>query len=313
MVNRWHSTKLDIDGSGTSPQEIDDVSFKISEQGEAMLTVNTTEDIFVAENPGHDYGSYSFTVAGLFSVSSVEFSGRDILINGKDSSGQNREKSLSVDSLIENIETKNQNKVEMNAQQIDKEILENAGVLGDMRDPSELDSVFGSSGLSSDMIRNIVSGGLSSRGNDSLGGGTADGLGGLGTKGRGSPSFSDKPDFTVKSSNYSSDVDKFEDKKAIHDFILSHMSALEKAHKEELAYNDLFAGKIVLSFTIQKSGKVTQASIKSAKWKADILGTKGKEVEESVIQELNKMTFPPLKGGVVQVTYPLEFRPSRRY
>ncbi|MCB9793283.1 MAG: FHA domain-containing protein [Alphaproteobacteria bacterium] len=46
-------------------------------------------------------------------------------------------------------------KVEMDKKKIDKEIAENAGVLGAMRDGAEMDGVFGSSGLSSDMAGGI--------------------------------------------------------------------------------------------------------------------------------------------------------------
>jgi hypothetical protein len=88
-------------------------------------------------------------------------------------------------------------KVEMNKQQVDREVAENAGVLGAMRDGGEMDGVFGTSGLNSDLTggiggligakgTQIGSGGLGSRGSGLGGGGTADGLGGLGTKGRGS-------------------------------------------------------------------------------------------------------------------------------
>lgn len=87
----------------------------------------------------------------------------------------------------------------MERQQLDREIAENAGVLGALRDNATLDSALGATGLNADMMngigglirskgQQIGSGGLGARGSGFVGGGTAPGLGGLGTKGRGSGS-----------------------------------------------------------------------------------------------------------------------------
>ncbi|MCB9762964.1 MAG: von Willebrand factor type A domain-containing protein [Alphaproteobacteria bacterium] len=88
------------------------------------------------------------------------------------------------------------NAVEVDKRQLDREIAENAGVLGALREGGEMDGVLGSSGLSSDVSggiggligakgTQIGSGGLGSRGTGLGGGGTAAGIGGLGTHGRG--------------------------------------------------------------------------------------------------------------------------------
>ena len=89
------------------------------------------------------------------------------------------------------------NKVEVKKKELDRQVAENAGVLGALRDAGDLDGVFGTSGLDANLTggvggligakgTQIGSGGLGSRGSGLGGGGTAEGLGGLGTKGIGS-------------------------------------------------------------------------------------------------------------------------------
>ncbi|MCO4746550.1 MAG: FHA domain-containing protein, partial [Proteobacteria bacterium] len=89
------------------------------------------------------------------------------------------------------------NKVEIQKRELDKQIAENAGLLGALSDDGALEGVFGSSSLDSSLTggiggligakgTQIGSGGLGSRGGGLGGGGTAEGLGGLGTKGIGS-------------------------------------------------------------------------------------------------------------------------------
>ncbi|MFH1463388.1 MAG: von Willebrand factor type A domain-containing protein [Pseudomonadota bacterium] len=70
---------------------------------------------------------------------------------------------------------------------VDKEIAENKGVLGALRDGSELDAAIGEGigGLIGAKGVQVGSGGLGTRGTGLGGGGSATGLGGLGTRGRG--------------------------------------------------------------------------------------------------------------------------------
>lgn len=86
---------------------------------------------------------------------------------------------------------------ELEIQQLDKEIADNAGVLGALRGDATLDSALGATGLNEDMMNGISgligskgqqigSGGLGARGSGLGGGGTPEGLCCLGTKGRGS-------------------------------------------------------------------------------------------------------------------------------
>ena len=95
-----------------------------------------------------------------------------------------------------NVEKAKGGRVELSERQIDQEIAASAGVLGAMRDGSELGGVLGSRGLSSDLrggIGGLIgakgvgygSSGLGSRGSGLGGGGTAVGLDSLGAKGRG--------------------------------------------------------------------------------------------------------------------------------
>lgn len=79
---------------------------------------------------------------------------------------------------------------------LDREIAENAGVLGALREPGDMNAVFGSSALDSNLSggvgglvgakgTQVGSGGLGLRGTGRGGGGSAAGIGGLGTKGAG--------------------------------------------------------------------------------------------------------------------------------
>ena len=89
------------------------------------------------------------------------------------------------------------NRVEPQGKALDRQISENAGVLGSLRDAGDLDGMFGSSGLDSNLSGGMGgligakgvqtgAGGIGYRGTGLGGGGTAQGLGGLGTKGYGS-------------------------------------------------------------------------------------------------------------------------------
>ena len=91
------------------------------------------------------------------------------------------------------------NKVEIQATEQDREIAEDAGLLGQITDQGGMDGAFGASIVDADLLGGIGgalgakgvqigSGGLGSRGSGLGGGGTASGLGGTGTFGRGAGS-----------------------------------------------------------------------------------------------------------------------------
>ncbi len=216
------------------------------------------------------------------------------------------------------------NKVEMQKKQLDKEVAENAGVLGALRDGGELDGAFGSSSLSADMAggiggligakgTQIGSGGLGSRGSGLGGGGSADGLGGLGTKGRGSG----KSGYGTGGGNFgkkgSGGLGKIGgdpiilgalDKSLIDAVIKRHMNQIRYCYQRELTKNPNLGGKITVKFVIAKDGSVSKASIKSSS-----MGNKS--VESCITGRFMRFTFPePKGGGIVIVSYPFIFAPG---
>lgn len=216
------------------------------------------------------------------------------------------------------------NKVEMQKKQVDKEIAENAGVLGALRDGSELDGVFGSSNLSSDLAGGIGgvigakgiqvgSGGLGSRGSGLGGGGSADGLGGLGTKGRGSGrsgygsgggSFGKKGTGGLGKIGGDPIILGALDKSLIDAVIKRHMNQIRYCYQRQLTKNPDLGGKITVKFVIAKDGTVSKASIKSSS-----MGSKA--VEGCITSRFMRFKFPePKGGGIVIVSYPFIFAPG---
>lgn len=216
------------------------------------------------------------------------------------------------------------NKVEMDKRQIDKEIAENAGVLGAMRDGAEMDGVFGSSGLNSDLAggiggligakgTQIGSGGLGSRGSGLGGGGTAEGLGGLGTKGRGSGAsgfgegggnFGAKGEGGIGRIGGDPIILGALDKSLIDAVIKRNMNQIRYCYQRELTKNPDLGGKIVVKFVIAKDGTVSSATTKSS-----TMGNKA--VENCINGRFMRFKFPePKGGGIVIVSYPFIFSPG---
>ncbi len=215
-------------------------------------------------------------------------------------------------------------KVEMQKKQADKEIAENAGVLGALRDGSELDGVFGSSNLSSDLAGGIGgvigakgiqvgSGGLGSRGSGLGGGGSADGLGGLGTKGRGSGSsgygsgggsFGEKGTGGLGKIGGDPIILGALDKSLIDAVIKRNMNQIRYCYQRELTKNPNLGGKITVKFVIAKDGSVSKADIKSS-----TMGSSS--VESCISSRFLRFKFPePKGGGIVIVSYPFIFQPG---
>ena len=215
-------------------------------------------------------------------------------------------------------------KVEMDKRQVDKEIAENAGVLGAMRDGGEMDGVFGSSGLNSDIQggvgglmgakgTQIGSGGLGSRGSGLGGGGTADGLGGLGTKGKGSGAsgygsgggeVGTKGEGGISTMGGDPIILGALDKSLIDAVIRRNMSQIRYCYQRELTKNPELGGKIVVKFVIAKDGSVSSATTKQTTMNN---GT----VESCINSRFMRFQFPePKGGGIVIVSYPFLFAPG---
>jgi len=214
-------------------------------------------------------------------------------------------------------------KVQMQKQQLDREVAENAGLLGAMRDDA-LSGVLGNTAVSADLQSGIGgligakgtqigSGGLGARGSGVGGGGTAEGLGGMGTKGRGAGAsgygsgggnFGAKGEGGIGAGGGETVVLGALDKSLIDKVIKSNMAQIRYCYQRELSKNPTLGGKIAVNFTIAKDGTVSQARTKTS--------TMGNPtVEQCINGRFMRFQFPePKGGGIVIVTYPFIFSPG---
>ncbi len=216
------------------------------------------------------------------------------------------------------------NKVEVKKKELDRQVAENAGVLGALRDAGALDGMFGSSGLDANLTGGIGgligakgmqfgAGGLGARGSGLGGGGSAEGLGGLGTKGIGSGKSgfgSGGGNFGKKSTGGLSSVGGDPiilgalDRSLIDEVIKRHMNQIKYCYQRELTKDPSLAGKIVIKFTIAKDGSVSSASTKTSTMN-------NPSVEQCLVGRFMRMQFPqPKGGGIVIVSYPFLFSPG---
>jgi hypothetical protein len=211
------------------------------------------------------------------------------------------------------------NKVQMQKQQLDKQVAEDAGVLGALRDGGQMDG-FGSA-INADMLggiggligakgTQIGSGGLGSRGSGLGGGGTADGLGGLGTKGIGSGAsgygagggnFGKKGKGGIGAVGGDPIILGALDRSLIDEVVKRHLKAIRYCYQKELTKNPNMKGKVTVKFVIAKDGSVSSASKKTST-------IKNSAVESCVVSRFKRMQFPkPKGGGIVIVSYPFTF------
>lgn len=206
----------------------------------------------------------------------------------------------------------------------DRRIAESAGVLGALGQ-NDLNAVFGTGAMGGGMDEHLGgligttgadqrgSGGLGLRGTGRGGGGTALGIGGLGTKGRGTGASGHgkgggyfgkgKGDASIGIGGEETLVVGY-DKRIIDAVIKRHLAQIQYCYEKELRRNPKLYGKIIVNFKFGKDGKVMTASIKSSTLK----GTGKAEAEACIVQRFKGLRFPPPKGGVVIVNYPLLFK-----
>ncbi len=213
-------------------------------------------------------------------------------------------------------------KRDVNQQALDKQIAENAGVLGAMSD-GPMGGAF-ASGLNANLSAGIGgligsngtqfgSGGLGGRGGGLGGGGTADGLGGMGTRGMGSGSsgfgsgggsFGPKGKGGVSANTGDPIIMGALDRALIDAVIKRKLSQIKFCYQRELQKNPELAGKVSIKFTIAKDGTVSSAS-------APTNTMKNAAVDACIIERFKQMQFPePKGGGIVIVTYPFIFAPE---
>ena len=214
-------------------------------------------------------------------------------------------------------------KVEIQKQQLDREIAEQAGVLGVLGDDSAMAGVFGSASISADLVsgvggllgakgRQAGTHGLGSRGAGLGGGGTADTLGGLGTRGRGGgdaaygqgPAAGPRPEGDIAGIGGSPIIIGALDRSLIDAVIKRHMNQFRYCYQRELNKDPSLAGKITVKFVIAGDGSVSRASIKSSS-----MGNVS--VENCLSNRFMMLQFPEPKGnGIVIVSYPFMFAGS---
>jgi Ca-activated chloride channel family protein len=152
-----------------------------------------------------------------------------------------------------------------------------------------------------------TSGRLGVRGAGLGGGGTADSLGGLGTKGIGdvgwgTRSASPRPAGDGRASLGGDPVILGGLDRAVIDAVVKrYLNQLRYCYQRELLKKPDLAGKLVVKFAIAADGTVSAAAIKTS-----TLGDSA--VEQCVAGRFLKMQFPETDGLVI-VSYPLEFTP----
>ncbi|MDG1483230.1 MAG: AgmX/PglI C-terminal domain-containing protein [Myxococcota bacterium] len=214
-------------------------------------------------------------------------------------------------------------KSEMQKQTANREIAENAGVLGVMADDNAMAGVFGTTALNSDLIGGIgaligAAGdqrgthGLGSRGSSFGGGGTTDSLGGLGTRGRGGgdadygqgPSAGPRPEGDIVGIGGEPIIIGALDSALIDGVIKRHMNQFRYCYQRELNKDSSLSGKITVKFVIAGDGSVSRAIIKRSSMDSSA-------VEGCLTGRFMKLQFPEPKGnGIVVVSYPFMFTGS---
>ncbi len=214
-------------------------------------------------------------------------------------------------------------KVTLSKAQMDRQIAENAGLLGALSDGAEMEGVFGAGALDSELTggiggligakgTEIGAGGLGMRGGGLGGGGNAEGLGGLGGVGYGrghgrggggvgGGAIAKKPSRSIVE----------------HTPRLSGLGELDQGLvKAELnnrrtqvmaCFNDMVSNhdehngaKVAVQFTINASGQVADVEVLSS--------ALGQSFDECLGSTLQTMRFSAPVGGEVVVDHEFEFK-----
>jgi len=205
---------------------------------------------------------------------------------------------------------------------LDRQVAENAGVLGALAELGADDGMFASSQMSAALLDGVGglhgktgtqlgSHGLGGRGDQLGGGGTVEGLGGgLGTNGLGSGRTgygSDggigggKGDGRIREVGQGPIVLGALDRGVIDEVIKRHLTQIRYCYQRELQRDTSLAGKVVMKFTIAKDGSVSSANAQKS-----TLGNAS--VDQCLVGRFLRMQFPePEGGGIVIVSYPFVF------
>lgn len=213
--------------------------------------------------------------------------------------------------------------VDPNKREKDRAIAFNSGVLGILKNnKGAVSNVFGPGGLGTG-INNALgglngtsmgdaggAGGLGTRGTGPGGGGNALGIGGLGSgTGRGSGGQGDvdlggRGKSGTKITPGKTIVEGGLSKEEIGRVIRRYLSQIKYCYEKELTRNPNLAGKVVTSFTIGGTGKVTDCDVAET-------SLNDPTVEDCVVKIIKRIQFPtPKGGGIVLVSYPFIFQSS---
>lgn len=134
--------------------------------------------------------------------------------------------------------------------------------------------------------------------------GSAASIGDLATSGGGDVATSAKQELkvgVVKSER--PEVDGALDPDAIARFVKTRIASVKDCYERELKRNPQLAGKVAIAFTIEESGRVSEAEVET--------NTMGSDTVASCIAErIKRWVFPKPKGGSVTVSYPFIFSPA---
>jgi len=93
------------------------------------------------------------------------------------------------------------------------------------------------------------------------------------------------------------------DKTVVRKIVRSHRDQIERCYASGLKANPHLGGRLVVRFSIDGKGKVTEAKVVESEMAAPA-------VEQCIRNEIEKWVFPPFgRGDPVTITYPFTFVP----
>lgn len=93
------------------------------------------------------------------------------------------------------------------------------------------------------------------------------------------------------------------DKTAISGVVQRRLGAIKSCYERELKANPTLAGKIVVQFTIQESGRVGDVKVVSD-------STSAPNVGKCIVTQISHFRFPSPEGGSVTASYPFVLQPG---
>ncbi len=137
------------------------------------------------------------------------------------------------------------------------------------------------------------------------GGGTSTSIGALATSGSGKVGMAAKTEARVAEVKLTEapEVDGSLDQADIARVVRGRLTAIKECYERELKRNPQLSGKVIVRFTIDEEGRVSQAVIEENTLPE-------KSVATCVAQRVERFRFPKPDGGSVTVAYPFIFSPS---